>query len=459
MIRNNQMTGKSSYIRIPYESGKTDLKDVLEILTNRYSDKFEFVDTRTDFYAYVSKISGSCLYDECLYNEKVLFQNAYIIKDKISNRYIYFIVNGDILITTSDKYDSSENICWQENIPKGYVSAPEKYSNSDGVKKDNNERYIYETYPCMYFISMGYNKISDVYIINNGQSFAIICRSATTGIAYKKKDGRQDYFIYDTSDKYHTDNNLVSCIHTSGNIWSFGCVNTGHIRVTIGDNLGPVLDCKNYTSLLYVPADTYDNGESGYYFEYQGIDSIEELTPHNNLIHKYLIEPINRTQELPRPTTLQTERPSNESIYNKNYSFDKNFVSFSCTAMNIYMTQDLVPKYGQTAFNKNNSTGNHLDINLYSGLRSTLNNMSIAFPNIVYILRQPFVLKDISAVEESTFMYMIDMEDKSNGDIVEYIDNYGNKIKLICFMTYQSVTNLNSKTNTPKQLGIGIRLE
>ena len=437
MVGNNQLAGKSSYIRIPYESGKTELKDVLEILTDRYSDKFEFVDTRTDFYAYVSKISGSCL--------KVLFQNAYIIKDKISNRYIYFIVHGDILITTSDKYDSSENICWQENIPKGYVSA--------------NEGYIYETYPCMYFISMGYNKISDVYIINNGQSFAIICRSATTGIAYKKKDGRQDYFIYDTSDKYHTDNNLVSCIHTSGNIWSFGCVDTGNIRVIIGNNTGSVLDCTNYTSLLYVPADTYDNGESGYYFEYQGIDSIEELTPHNNLIHKYLIEPINRTQELPRPTTLQKERPSNESIYNKNYSFDKNFVSFSCTAMNIFMTQDLVPKYGQTVFSKNNSLGNHLDINTYSGLRSTLNNMSIAFPNIVYILRQPFVLKDISAVEESTFMYMIDMEDKSNGDVVEYIDNYGNKIKLICFMTYQSVTNLNFRNNTPKQLGIGIRLE
>lgn len=421
MIGNNQLAGKSSYIRIPYESGKTELKDVLEILTDRYSDKFEFVDTRTDFYAYVSKIMGPW---PC---QKVLFQNAYIIKDKISNRYIYFIVHGDILITTSDKYDSSENICWQENIPKGYVSASKKY----------NERY-----PCMYFISMGYNKISDVYIINNGQSFAIICRSATTGIAYKKKDGRQDYFIYDTSDKYHTDNNLVSCIHTSGNIWSFGCVNTGHIRVTIGDNTGPVLDCTNYTSLLYVPADTYDNGESGYYFEYQGIDSIEELTPHNNLMHKYLIEPT-----------------SNESIYNKNYSFDKNFVSFSCTAMNIFMTQDLVPKYGQTVFSKNNSLGNHLDINTYSGLRSTLNNMSIAFPNIVYILRQPSVLKDISAVEESTFMYMVDMEDKSNGDVVEYIDNYGNKIKLICFMTYQSVTNLNSRTNTPKQLGIGIRLE
>ena len=311
----------------------------------------------------------------------------------------------------------------------------------------------------MYFISMGYNKISDVYIINNGQSFSIMCRSAVTNNLYKKKDGKQDYFIYDTSDKYHTDNNLVSCIHTSGNVWSFGCVNTGNIRVLIGNNTGSSLDCTNYASLLYVPADTYDSGESGYYFEYQGIDTIEELTPHNNLLHKYLIEPINRTQELSRPTTLQKERPSNESIYNKNYSFDKNFVSFSCTAMNIYMTQDLVPKYGQTAFNKNNSTGNHLDINLYSGLRSTLNNMSIAFPNIVYILRQPFVLKDISAVEESTFMYMIDMEDKSNGDVVEYIDNYGNKIKLICFMTYQSVTNLNSKTNTPKQLGIGIRLE
>lgn len=152
MIRNNQMTGKSSYIRIPYESGKTDLKDVLEILTNRYSDKFEFVDIRTDFYAYASKISGSCLYDECLYNERVFFPNAYIIKDKISNRYIYFMIYGDILITTSDKYDSSENICWQENIPKGYVSAPEKYTNSDGVKIDNNRRYIYETYPCMYFI-------------------------------------------------------------------------------------------------------------------------------------------------------------------------------------------------------------------------------------------------------------------------------------------------------------------
>ena len=427
MIGNNQLAGKSSYIRIPYESGKTELKDVLEILTDRYSDKFEFVDTRTDFYAYVSKIIGPW---PC---PKVLFQNAYIIKDKISSRYIYFIVHGsDILITTSDKYDSSENICWQENIPKGYVSASEKY----------NERYIYETYPCMYFISMGYNKISDVYIINNGQSFAIICRSAINNITYKKKDGRQDYFIYDTSDKYHTDNNLVSCIHTSGNIWSFGCVDTGNIRVIIGDNTGPVLDCTNYTSLLYVPADTYDNGESGYYFEYQGIDSIEELTPHNNLMHKYLIEPT-----------------SNESIYNKNYSFDKNFVSFSCTAMNIFMTQDLVPKYGQTVFSKNNSLGNHLDINTYSGLRSTLNNMSIAFPNIVYILRQPFVLKDISAVEESTFMYMIDMEDKSNGDVVEYIDNYGNKVKLICFMTYQSVTNLNSRTNTPKQLGIGIRLE
>lgn len=444
MVRNNQLTGKSSYIRIPYESGKTELKDVLEILTDRYSDKFEFVDTRTDFYAYVSKIIGPW---PC---QKVLFQNAYIIKDKISSRYIYFIVHGsDILITTSDKYDSSENICWQENIPKGYVSASEKYS----------ERYIYETYQCMYFISMGYNKISDVYIINNGQSFAIICRSTIEGITYKKKDGRQNYFIYDTSDKYHTDNNLVSCIHTSGNIWSFGCVDTGNIRVIIGDNTGPVLDCTNYTSLLYVPADTYDNGESGYYFEYQGIDSIEELTPHNNLIHKYLVEPINRTQVFSRPTTLQKERPSNESIYNKNYSFDKNFVSFSCTAMNIFMTQDLVPKYGQTVFSKNNSLGNHLDINTYSGLRSTLNNMSIAFPNIVYILRQPFVLKDISAVEESTFMYMVDMEDKSNGDVVEYIDNYGNKIKLICFMTYQSVTNLNFRANTPKQLGIGIRLE
>lgn len=444
MIRDNQMTGKSSYIRIPYESGKTDLKDVLEILTNRYSDKFEFVDTRTDFYAYVSKILEPCL--------KVLFQNAYIIKDKISNRYIYFIIHGsNILITTSDKYDSSENICWQENIPKGYVSAPEKYV--------DNERYIYETYPCMYFISMGYNKNSDVYIINNGQSFSIMCRSAVTNNLYKKKDGKQDYFIYDTSDKYHTDNNLVSCIHTSGNIWSFGCVDTGNIRVIIGGNIGPVLDCTNYTSLLYVPADTYDNSESGYYFEYHGINTIEEFTPHNNLIHKYLVEPISRTQVFSRPTTLQKERPSNESIYNKNYSFDKNFVSFSCTAMNIYMTQDLVPKYGQTAFNKNNSTGNHLDINLYSGLRSTLNNMSIAFPNIAYILRQPFVLKDISAVEESTFMYMIDMEDKSNGDVVEYVDNYGNKIKLICFMTYQIITKLNSRTNTPKQLGIGIRLE
>ena len=452
MIRNNQLTGKSSYIRIPYDSRKTDLKDVLEILTDRYSDKFEFVDIRTDFYAYVSTYLEPCL--------KVRFRQAYIIKDKVSGRYIYFIVHGDdILITTSDSYNNLENICWQENIPKGYVSAPETYIGSGGVRKDNNERYIYETYPCIYLTTMGYDKSSDVYIINNGQSFAIICRSAIDNITYKKKDGRQDYFIYDTSDKYHTDNNLVSCIHTSGNIWSFGCVNTGDIRVAIGNHTKPALDCTNYTSLLYVPADTYDNSESGYYFEYHGINTIGEFTPHNNLIHKYLVEPISRNQVFSRPTTLIKERPTNDSIYIKRYSFNKNFTSWSCTAMNIFMTQDLVPKYGQTVFSKNNSLGNHLDINTYSGLRSTLNNMSIAFPNIVYILRQPFVLKDISAVEESTFMYMVDMEDKSNGDVVEYIDNYGNKIKLICFMTYQSVTNLNSKNNTPKQLGMGIRLE
>ena len=45
MIRDNQMIGKSSYIRVPYESGKTGLKDILEILTDRYSDKFEFVES------------------------------------------------------------------------------------------------------------------------------------------------------------------------------------------------------------------------------------------------------------------------------------------------------------------------------------------------------------------------------------------------------------------------------
>ena len=452
MIGNNQLAGKSSYIRIPYDSGKTTLKDVLEILIDRCQDKFEFVDTRTDFYAYASG-DGSC--------NKINFGESYIIKDKISCRYIYFILDGEnILITTSDIYNKLENICWQENMPKGYLNTKSAFKADSGKIEENKERYLNERYPCIFLMSVPAIDNSDIYIVNNEQSFSIVYASyigdELMNNTYKKKCGKQTYIIYDTSDKYHTTNSFVSCIHTNGDMIYYSCVDTDSLRIDVDMVTGSLGGCYGHTGFIYVPADTYDDGESGYYIERSYIN---ELTPHNNLLHKYLVEPVDRKYVFLKPTELHDDRPTDDSVYHKIYSFNKNFAGLSFSSMNILYGNMNVPKYTQTVFNTNNYYGSYLGINLYSGLRSTLNNMSIALPNIIYIMRQPSVLENMSAVEESTFMYMVDMEDKSNGDVVECIDNYGNKIKLICFMTYQSVTNLFSSYNNPKQLGIGIRLE
>ena len=86
---------------------------------------------------------------------------------------------------------------------------------------------------------------------------------------------------------------------------------------------------------------------------------------------------------------------------------------------------------------------------------STLNSSTIAIPNFVSILREPNVLGNMSPVQESNFMYLLDMSKIGTGESVEVVDNSGNTIKLICF----PASAYEIKNPGEKMFGVGIRLD
>ena len=108
---------------------------------------------------------------------------------------------------------------------------------------------------------------------------------------------------------------------------------------------------------------------------------------------------------------------------------------------------------------RSNEAFAYLDLNsgtnYYSGMLSTLNSSTIAIPNFVSILREPAVLGTMSPVQESTFMYLVDMSKIATGEIVRVVDNSGNSIKLMCFPA--SMSEIKNPGN--KLFGVGIRLE
>lgn len=458
-------------------SGKDDLNStkafILDLIKDHllaYLPNIIFIDTRLDMYLYESTY---------WYNpdSRHKIEKAYIFKDTFSGFYLYFFYmspisdnfnsffNCGIYFTMSKKYDTLKNVLRQEGMPKIFGKAKIKaVSSFPDVKYHKNECYAFLLGLCLKFSIVG-----DFYFVTNGRSFSFIVDSSY-GLLERYDNENASYFIYDVSSPYHAKDKHIVSIHGS---------KTYHFRTGTSQKyvIADVADYKyewaadsayqdtntNYGCLAFVSCDTFDLGFSGYYStDFTLLSSIHRYKDITNL---YICDADVELQETIDPS-LQSpyEVPRKDCssavprIYEEPDTRDM-FVGAMVSYFDGYATRRAfqTPTAAEIMY-RTNDDFNYLDTNsgtnYYSGMLSTLDNSTVAIPNFVSILREPYELGTMSPVQESTFMYLVDMSNIKTGDIVEVVDNSGNKIKLACFPT--SVNEIIPPGD--KLFGIGLRL-
>lgn len=438
---------------------------VNEILTNS-SNYFQQIDIRTDMY----------LYDIDYANKPAVtypIERCYVLKDLYSGFYLYFFCTSyaaisSICFTTSKEYNNTKNVLRQTGSPKifGRTKAVDK-----GIYTPNIHKY--ECYGFLLLLTITISNLDDIYYVTNGRSFSIIINSSFDLLG-RYDNETASYFTYDISSPYPTYvTKPMWSIHSSG----YAVVRTGASQqdvLAILDHYCETFDLSDTlyicVCLTYVSCDTFDSGVSGYYFSLFG-NLITEADPmHRNIDKLYVCDSdvelleTNKLAHLNTPgisiTTNRKDYPGAiPHVYEEpdmNFMFVGAMISYfdGYTLLRKYQT----PTAAEIMY-RTNDDFNYLDINsgtnYYSGMLSTLDNSTVAIPNFVSVLREPILLGTMSPVQESTFMYLIDMSSIKTGDIVRVVDNSGNKIKLICFPTHIGEI----VPPGDKMFGMGLKLE
>lgn len=432
------------------------------------SSYFAFIDIRTDMY----------LYDPVYYyypDSVHKIEKAYIFRDLVSGFYLYFFymtprsdtyntaLDCGIYFTMSKEYDLSKNILRQEGMPKIFGRTRSGVvPNFPVVNIHANECYGFLLGLCLEYRSAG-----DFYFIHNGRSFSIIL-DQSFGVLGRYDNETASYLTYDVSSSYHaTDNRIVSVHGTNSYHFRTGC-SQKYVIADIDEynyQWKGVLPTKlRYGCLLYVPCDTFDTGINGYY----STDFDLLSTKHKNRYIKglYVCDANSLLHETKEPNlTSPYKLPRKDCTTGVPHDYDEpDMNNMFVGAMVSYFDGYAVRRQFQTPtaaeiMYRTNGDFNYLDTNsgtnYYSGMLSTLNSSTIAIPNFVSVLREPVELGTMSPVQESTFMYLVDMSKIQTGEVVEVIDNRGNKIKLICFPMHMSEI----VPPGDKLFGVGFRYE
>lgn len=431
-----------------------------------------FVDARTDMYLYDLQYF---YYPDAIHK----IEKAYVFKDTISGMYLYFFymthrsstgssaLDCGIYFTLSKKYDSSKNILEQEGAPK--VFGRTKSGAKAGVNWSDVNTHAYECYGFLLSICLQFTYAGDFYFITNTRDFSIVIDQSYRGLG-RYGNEVASYFIYDTSSAYHTVDKRVVSIHGT---------NSYHFRTGCSQKL-VVADIAeysyewlflvdpnhntNYSCLLFVPCDTFDTGISGYY----STDFTKLSTKHmtRSVKNLYVCDSkslLHETKEPNLSSPYQLSRKECSTGIPHDYE-EPDIQNMFVGAMVSYFDGYALRRQFQTPtaaeiMYRTSGDFNYLDTNsgtnYYSGMLSTLNSSTVAIPNFVSVLREPVELGTMSPVQESTFMYLVDMSKIQTGEVVEVVDNKGNKIRLVCFPT-------SMKEIVPpgdKLFGVGFRLE
>lgn len=418
------------------------------------------VDCRVDMY----------LYDES-YSIKPdtthLVEKCYVLKDLISNMFIYVFCTSDrnrqaLWFTVSMKYDASKNILRQEGSPKYYGN----------VTSNQSRYYKYECYGFLLLLGMKLTSIGDIYITVNERNFSIVVDNSYGSI------GRYDnetatYFVYDVSSPYHSLDNRIFSMHSSCTELSRTGASQKNVIADTFYIVSNMIDKgATYAYLAFVPCDIFDTGEGGYYtsasnwfigdygYKIRNLryDDRYYVCDSDTLLREpNLIGTVMRVVDLPRNEFNIKHGDPLESYETPNFRDMILGDMLSYFAGYELRREYQIPTAAEIMYRTNNDF-NYLDTNsgtnYYSGMLSTLNNSTVAIPNFVSILREPVGIGTMSPVQESTFMYLVDMSRIKTGDIVEVVDNSGNKIRLVCFPTCM-------KEIVPpgdKLFGMGLRL-
>ena len=418
---------------------------IINHLLTYSSDYFELVDTRDDMFLYPEQFS----------NNVSQIDKMYVLRDKTDGMYLYFYClhywRSFIGFTLSKKYDNTKNILRQEGIP--LVSAK-----ASALPVDPEPLvYLGEYYGFMLALKLPIDVIGDFYFINSGRSFAIFLPQSFETMG-KYGNEVAPYFIYDASSSYHVDDNRIVSIHSS----KCDYYRLGTLQKDVIADTGPYHSNEtNYICLAFVAGDTFDTGMSGYYSnDTRNFNSSAWGRYRKHEDYAYVIVtdiPLNepkfkyyKRKDDPQGIPHQyDELDPNETYISALVSYFDGY-----TVRREYGT----PTAAEIMYRSNGAFA-YLDLNsgtnYYSGMLSTLNSSTIAIPNFVSILREPAVLGTMSPVQESTFMYLVDMSKIATGEIVRVVDNSGNSIKLMCFPA--SMSEIRNPGN--KLFGVGIRLE
>lgn len=419
---------------------------IVDHLLTYSSDYFELVDTREDMFLYPKQFS----------NTVSQVDKMYVLRDKTDGMYLYLycLYNWGRFVgfTLSKKYDNTKNILRQEGIP--IVSAKLAPMPVDPKPLV----YLGEYYGFMLALKLPVDVIGDFYFINNGRSFAVFLSQSYETMG-KYGNEVAPHFIYDASSSYHVDDSRIVSIHSS----KCDYYRLGTLQQDVYATTEPYHSNEtSYICLAFVAGDTFDTGMSGYYSnDTHNFDSSLWGRYRKHEDYAYVIVTDSPLSEpiVPHCYKRKDDPASSPRSYEEldpNETYISALVSYfdGYTVRREYGT----PTAAEIMY-RSNEAFSYLDLNsgtnYYSGMLSTLNGSTIAIPNFVSILREPAVLGTMSPVQESTFMYLIDMSKIATGEIVRVVDNSGNSVKLMCFPA--SMTEI--KNPGDKLFGVGIRLE
>lgn len=439
---------------------------VIDCILTCCSSYFDLVQIRTDMYLYhknsLSFPDTRCNIEKC-----------YVLYDKASKFYLYFFCMSErngfiypVYFTMSKEYDSSKNILRNVGSPKIFsVVSSEKYADTNTSKAST---FAYECYSYLWLVGFHYNFVGDLYFVANGRNFSFI-NDPSYHYMGKYDNEIASYFVYDASSPYHSNDNRIISIHSS----SLEKSRTGASQKYTGANTAPPYSSianpkvKQDICLTFVPCDVFDTGIGGYYSNlFTDLLNTHKYRDWNTNWYVCDSDVLLKAPPVPPGRSLNDTREH----YNIEHNLPTEFYEtpdwhdmYMGAAVSFFDGYTLhkdfqVPTAAEIMY-RTNDDFNYLDINsgtnYYSGMLSTLNNSTVAIPNFVSVLREPYELGTMSPVQESTFMYLVDMSGIKTGDVVEVIDNSGNKIKLICFPI--SINEIVPPGD--KLFGMGLRLE
>lgn len=445
---------------------------IVDCILSHCSSYFDLVQIRTDMYLYHT---NTLTFPDTKRN----IEKCYVLQDRASKFYLYFFCMSDdhdfvfedpLLFTMSKEYDPLKNILRNAGSPKIFNVVSSEKDKDTGSSKVNT--FSYECYSFLWLVGFHYTNAGDLYFISNGRNFSFVYDQSYQWMS-RYDNEIADYFVYDASSPYHSNDNRIVSIHSNAGLRKS---RTGASQEKVGANTVPPYSSvanpkvKHDACLTFVPCDIFDTDIGGYYSN-QFIDLLNTHKYRDWDNDWYICDSDVKLKEPPTPSgqlgkgSIKDSREHYNIINNlpvelyESPDWHDMYMGAMVSFFDGYtLYKDFQTPTAAEIMYRTNDDFNYLDTNsgtnYYSGMLSALDNSTVAIPNFVSILREPYELGTMSPVQESTFMYLVDMSNIKTGDIVEVVDNSGNKIKLACFPA--SVNEIIPPGD--KLFGIGLRL-